>query len=230
MMMRNERGSILALTVCFVLVFTMLGFSAIQLATTQDEIADKERASLEAFWLADGALERAKSKMLVTNSIVGSIDNYRSYATTVRTDNNAGFFNSTVEATGTVNNKKRKIQSEGTVDFRGIVLNIKNFGTGGAQKIPVGTFANPEATGGWSGVSFSGNGKPDFDQFFPGVEESDIINVATKIYTNPTSIPTNLSYVTVINNNAPNAEIIFPSQVNGFVLVKFVIQVINQSK
>lgn len=62
-MIKNNRGSILIVTLSFVLVFTLLGFGSIHYAYVQNEIVEKEKASAEAFWLADGAIEMAFNKL-----------------------------------------------------------------------------------------------------------------------------------------------------------------------
>jgi hypothetical protein len=60
--MRNgNEGSILIMTLAFVLIFTLLGFGAIYFASLQHELASKEQMSAQAFWLADAGIERAKT-------------------------------------------------------------------------------------------------------------------------------------------------------------------------
>ena len=56
--MKNERGSILIITVGFVLVFTLLGFAAIYLATVENEAAVKRIDSTKAFWLAEAGIQK----------------------------------------------------------------------------------------------------------------------------------------------------------------------------
>ena len=60
--MRSERGSVLAITTGFVLVFTMLGFGAIYFSGLQSEMIQKQAASTRAFWLADAGIEREDSR------------------------------------------------------------------------------------------------------------------------------------------------------------------------
>ena len=43
--MKNNKGSILVLTVCFILVFTMLGLAVIYMAGAQNEAAEKRKFS-----------------------------------------------------------------------------------------------------------------------------------------------------------------------------------------
>ena len=59
--MDNNQGSVLTLTLGLVLVFTLLGLATIHHATVQNETTEQRVASVEAFWLADGGIERAFS-------------------------------------------------------------------------------------------------------------------------------------------------------------------------
>jgi len=59
----NNKGSILTITLGFVLIFTLMGFASIHYAGVQNNIASKEIASNEAFWIADGMVERARAKL-----------------------------------------------------------------------------------------------------------------------------------------------------------------------
>ena len=51
-MTKNKIGSVLVVTLGFIAAFTFLGFGAIHYAYVQNELAEKESASAEAFWLA----------------------------------------------------------------------------------------------------------------------------------------------------------------------------------
>lgn len=62
-MINNENGSILVVTLAFVLVFTLLGFGSLHHVFVQNEIAEKEKASAKAFWLADGIAERTFARL-----------------------------------------------------------------------------------------------------------------------------------------------------------------------
>jgi hypothetical protein len=55
----NEKGSILAITVGFILVFTIFGFSSIHLSGLQNALAEKQIASAQAFWLAEAGVNKA---------------------------------------------------------------------------------------------------------------------------------------------------------------------------
>lgn len=60
--MSRERGSVLIVTMGFVVAFTLLGMAALHYAMIQNEATEKQKASMEAFWLADGALEQARAE------------------------------------------------------------------------------------------------------------------------------------------------------------------------
>lgn len=57
--MRKSKGSVLAITVGFSLVFTMLGLASIYMSTLQSETQEKQILSQQAFWLAEAGLNRA---------------------------------------------------------------------------------------------------------------------------------------------------------------------------
>lgn len=57
--MRSEKGSILAATTGFALVFTLLGFGAIYFSGLQSESIQKQTASTQAFWLAEAGVQQA---------------------------------------------------------------------------------------------------------------------------------------------------------------------------
>lgn len=57
--MRNSKGSILAITVGFALVFTMLGIASIYMAGLQSETQEKQILSHQAFWLAEAGVNKA---------------------------------------------------------------------------------------------------------------------------------------------------------------------------
>lgn len=60
--MRNKHGSVLVITLGFVVAFTLLGMASLHYAMVQNEETERQKASMEAFWLADGAVELAKAK------------------------------------------------------------------------------------------------------------------------------------------------------------------------
>lgn len=59
--MRNKHGSVLVITLGFVVAFTLLGMASLHYAMVQNEETERQKASMEAFWLADGAVEKAKA-------------------------------------------------------------------------------------------------------------------------------------------------------------------------
>lgn len=63
MKINNNQGSILIVAMGFVVVFIMLGFATLHYSTVQNELAQKEMASSQAFWMADGGIELAKAKI-----------------------------------------------------------------------------------------------------------------------------------------------------------------------
>jgi len=56
--MNNQKGSILAITIALVLIFALFGLSAIYVSGLQNEAMVKQIASTEAFWLAEGGLNK----------------------------------------------------------------------------------------------------------------------------------------------------------------------------
>jgi hypothetical protein len=61
--MPHKKGSILAITMGFALVFTLLGSSAIYLSTLQSEAQEKRILETQAFWLAEAGASRALSAL-----------------------------------------------------------------------------------------------------------------------------------------------------------------------
>jgi hypothetical protein len=55
----KNKGSILAITTGFALVFTMLGLASIYMATLQSETQEKQILSQQAFWLAEAGIQKA---------------------------------------------------------------------------------------------------------------------------------------------------------------------------
>ena len=56
----NNRGSVLIITVGAIFVFTLLGLSSVYVSSLQNQIAEKQRALSQAFWLADAGIEKAR--------------------------------------------------------------------------------------------------------------------------------------------------------------------------
>jgi len=109
--MKDARGSMLIIVLGFMVIFTSLGLGYIHLAGVQNEMADKQLSSLEAFWLADGMVERARKKL--PNELlndVESIDNFHFY--NVVTEKDPDLENTwKVTSRGIVRNQKREIEA-----------------------------------------------------------------------------------------------------------------------
>jgi hypothetical protein len=59
----NHKGSVLVVTLSFITIFTLLGVGSIHHAGQQNVSAEKSQKSLEAFWLAEGGVEKAKDRI-----------------------------------------------------------------------------------------------------------------------------------------------------------------------
>jgi len=114
--LNNESGAILMLTLTFVLAFTSLGIAAIYHAGKQNEMTELLRASTEAFWLADGAVQRAMTNIpndynpSETASIGSSRGQYYIFSDNPTTD--AFDLKWFVETKGVVNGQIRTIKAE----------------------------------------------------------------------------------------------------------------------
>ncbi len=64
----NKNGSVLTITLVFVIVFMIMGLAVIHHAGLQLTAAEDREASIEAFWLADGAVEIALGKLKINVS------------------------------------------------------------------------------------------------------------------------------------------------------------------
>ena len=61
--MNGNRGSILTITLSFVLIFSLLGIAIMRRATVQNETIERRTASEEALWAADAAVEMIRSNL-----------------------------------------------------------------------------------------------------------------------------------------------------------------------
>ena len=66
MRIRNQSGTVLVVTMGFVTVFTLLGMASIHHAMSEHKAVEARKASMQAFWLADGAVERARAELPLT--------------------------------------------------------------------------------------------------------------------------------------------------------------------
>ncbi len=60
---KNNRGSIMIITMGFVLVFTMLGLGSLHHAGLQNEMAEKLKFSNQAYWRAEAGIQKAISRI-----------------------------------------------------------------------------------------------------------------------------------------------------------------------
>lgn len=67
--MKNNKGSVLVVSVGAMMIFTILGLGSVKLATTQNLLADQQRASTQAFWLAEAGYEKARHYLLESPSV-----------------------------------------------------------------------------------------------------------------------------------------------------------------
>ncbi|MBZ0165758.1 MAG: hypothetical protein K8I00_03050, partial [Candidatus Omnitrophica bacterium] len=116
----------LIVTMGFVVAFTLLGMASLHFAMMQNEATERQKASMEAFWLADGALEQARARfpnlvekeqlaMHLTNDQDEPLDNkYFDFHSRRKVEPN-GYqrqFRYEVLSYGTVNGQKRYILAE----------------------------------------------------------------------------------------------------------------------
>ena len=59
----NNRGSILTVTLGFVLIFSLLGVALLRHATVQNETTERRTHSVESLWIADAAVELARHNL-----------------------------------------------------------------------------------------------------------------------------------------------------------------------
>ncbi len=67
--MKNENGSILVVSVGAILIFTILGLGSVKMAASQNQMAEEQRASTQAFWLAEAGLEKGRYFLLKSPSV-----------------------------------------------------------------------------------------------------------------------------------------------------------------
>ncbi|MCK4882974.1 MAG: hypothetical protein KAS92_08120 [Candidatus Omnitrophica bacterium] len=158
----NKNGSVLTLTLVFVLVFLLLGLAIIHYAGLQLTAAEDREASLEAFWLADGAVAMAfgKLKNNTTDTILGSaifsglgrgIYDVYSYAdscppTCAVNDMVGGVcpcVSWAIKSYGTVNDQSRAIYAKAGQDFGGYDIEnaIETHGT--INDLPKNAYTSP---------------------------------------------------------------------------------------
>ena len=112
--MKNAKGLALPMTLGLMVFCSMLGLGAIEYGGMQGQVAAKKEYSAASLWLADGAVELARQRLITTttafNSGTVSLSGNRSYIFDI-----SGSDPYTVKATGTVgtgiNQKSRYIRA-----------------------------------------------------------------------------------------------------------------------
>ena len=117
--MRSSKGSILAITVGFALVFTMLGIASIYISTLQSETQEKQILSQKAFWLAEAGIQRAITSLVIGTPsypvVVGSLGDGTYSAIITRYQ----------YPDGTFSNNRWNIVSSGSIVSNGSVLSVR---------------------------------------------------------------------------------------------------------
>ena len=207
----NRKGSILVLTLTFVLIFSLLGTASIYYAGRQNELAEKKKFSSQAFWLADAAVERAKSRLPVTfdpdpvdPSICKPSSSYSNIllgegAYDIASCLAAGYhYRWTVNSKGTVKGYDRRINAviaayniPGVVNTQGSIKNINNC---------------PMASVTVDCSLLMQYGSFSLNTFFNGLTIADIKSMASYTYTDPKNagampVIENITVVNLINKH-----------------------------
>jgi len=222
----NNKGSLLVVTLTFVLIFTLLGFGAIRLAGLQNELAEKQEWSMEAFWLADGAVARASQQLPTKLFPAGQYVNIPlgngtydvSSARDVIKDSQGNViytyqFQWVIDAQGTVRNQNRKIHAIlSALDMR---FNIMTRGTiKDMDKCPQSSIII-DCTLVKEHANFS------LDNFFQGLNTAAIKNMADYTYRDPNNAGdvNPISGLTVVNLVEKSSLNITTDNSNGTVLL-----------
>jgi hypothetical protein len=67
--MRNEKGTVLVVSLLILLVLTIIALSLINTSTFEVSISGNERARMEAFYAAEGGIQRALSQIPSTDPV-----------------------------------------------------------------------------------------------------------------------------------------------------------------
>ncbi len=221
--MNNNRGSILVTTLGFALVFTFFGFSSIYVGTVQNELAEKRRSSQEAFWMADGAVQKAKSQLPglsvphnENNTLLGN----GSYDLAVVLVSPSRW---KATSKGVIGDQSRSIEAE--IGRYNIENAITTEGTLNDDCLPDGSAQI-------SGICAQG-AEFSFESIFNGLSKNDIKNLpGTTQYDNingngVTDIPANgdlpqvtgVTYVTYAGNNNDSLHVPENSSDSGFLII-----------
>ncbi|MBN1869238.1 MAG: hypothetical protein JW847_01505 [Candidatus Omnitrophica bacterium] len=210
--MNNKRGSLLIITLTFILVFTLLGFGALRLAGNQNIAAENQKASAQAFWLADGAVQRAVThlpKKLFTPSetVVSSTGEYDLESkNNVKKDENGQViytykYQWIINTQGRVNGQARSIEAiVSALDTR---FNIKTRGTiKDMDKCPQASIMVDCQL-------IQENQQFSLDTYFQGFNKDQIYGLADHAYVDPNNAGDvnpieNITLVTLVNNSSLN--------------------------
>ena len=214
--MRNNKGSVMIITMGFILIFTLLGIASLHLAGIQNQSAAKRIFSTGAFWLADGAIQRAKSRLpgVLVNAtgVAWSNGNYDIAVVTKGTSR----WKATAKAT--VSNQVRTIEAE--IANYDILDAITTTGTINDSCVPAGSAQiNGNCV---QGAQFT------FESVFNGLSKQDIKNLAT-LYDNfdLRNIPksntinsvTGVTFVTFQGNKKESLHVPTNSSGSGFLII-----------
>lgn len=104
--MLKRKGSVLAITIGFSLIFTMLGTASIYMSTLQSETQEKKVLNQQAFWLAEAGINKAIALLPGTTPFNGNLGdgNYDVPNITPLADSQW-----TIDSIGTAQNQNRHI-------------------------------------------------------------------------------------------------------------------------
>ena len=208
--LNNKRGSALLISCLLVMVLTIIAGAFVLCGTTEGKIARRHDASTQAFWLADGAVQRALYALSVsavtiptTSPVVlsaGSNELGEGHSYTVSYYSDPSSNNRwDIFSTGTVNNLARNINAEiGKYDIESALTSSGN----------VTTTGNISTTG-----AIEQNAAFSFESVFHGWTYQDVCQQATHKY------PGNINCSTGTgtgNNNYKNS-----SPINGVTIINF---------
>lgn len=121
----NEKGSILAITTGFVLIFTILGFSSIHMSGLENMTAEKQISESKAFWLAEAGIQKT---LWVLDKNPALLNNDQLLASKINTNNSfgdggfqvqisGGGADKTISSLGSVYSTRRRIQIQASNDW-----------------------------------------------------------------------------------------------------------------
>ena len=116
-MKKNNQGSVLLITMIFILGFTLFGFAVMKYASMQNEDAEKRISSEQAFWMAEGGIQRASNKLPTLLANATYLDSGNNGTKFDLQSSNTGSNQYTITSLGYspstgVYQEKRKIQSK----------------------------------------------------------------------------------------------------------------------